>query len=326
MASPKLRNRYSSSIAVSYRRSPAVADERVDHHQQRGARHVEVGHQQIDDLPVVGPVDEQPGPALRAAPNVAALSSARTLVVPTATTRRACPAAVEHVGAHAVALAVDLVVARVVGADRLERVETDDQLDTADSTPARLELRQQLGREVQTRGRRGRRRRARPRTRSGTDPAARVASVMYGGSGISPCAASSVERVALAEDLRRRCVSPASVRAPISTSSTPGRGRAAARRARSFRAGRTIASQRRRSSSSGSSSSTSAAPPLCRCSRSRAGITFESLTTSRSPSRSSSIRSRTCRCPAGPLPRSTSRRALSRGSIGTWAMRSPGSW
>ena len=35
------------------KRAPARADEGIDHHQQRGSGHVEVGHQHVDHLPLV---------------------------------------------------------------------------------------------------------------------------------------------------------------------------------------------------------------------------------------------------------------------------------
>ena len=55
--------------------APAVADEGVDHHQQRRARQVEVRHQQVDHLPVEAAVDEQvgaPGELARARPPIRA--------------------------------------------------------------------------------------------------------------------------------------------------------------------------------------------------------------------------------------------------------------
>ena len=117
-------------------------------------------------------------------------------------------------------------------------------------------------------------------------------------------------------------MSPASVRGPISTSAIPSGGEQTLARRAACAPGApappTPPLARR--------AVRAAAPrPLrrcARCSRSRAGITFESLTTSRSPSPSRSRRSRTWRWSGAALPRSTSRRAASRGSIGTWAMRS----
>ena len=93
------------------------------------------------------------------------------------------------------------------------------------------------------------------------------------------------------------------------------------RRARSRRAGRTSASQRRSAPSGfeqqhlGRAAGRPAQPQPGR-------DHLVSLTTTTSPGRSRSGRSATVRCSGGALPRSTSSRAASRGSIGTWAMRS----
>ena len=67
----------------------------------------------------------------------------------------------------------------------------------------------------------------------------------------------------------------------------------------------------------------SALPPVERRTGIRAGSTLVSLTTTRSPASSRSGRSQTCRCSTW-SPRSTRRRAASRGSIGDCAIRSAG--
>ena len=87
----------------------------------------------------------------------AADSSARTLVVPTATTRHAAAAGVERLGRHAVLLAVDDVILRTIRDDGTERVEADDELDGADLDVTSAASLQQPGREVQPRSRRGHR-------------------------------------------------------------------------------------------------------------------------------------------------------------------------
>src|SRR4051812_4673087 len=44
---------------------PAFTDEGVDHHQQRGAREMEVRHQHVDHLPLVTAMDEDVGTAVQ---------------------------------------------------------------------------------------------------------------------------------------------------------------------------------------------------------------------------------------------------------------------
>ena len=88
-------------------------------------------------------------------PVAAADSRARTLVVPTATTRRASRHARPRRLGHAVALAVHAVIERVGLADRLERVEPDDELDRVDGGADGCDARQQLRRQVEAGGRRG---------------------------------------------------------------------------------------------------------------------------------------------------------------------------
>src|SRR5471030_1782824 len=69
---------------------------------------------------------------------------------------------------------------------------------------------------------------------------------------------------------------------------------------------------------------TSALPPVFRSPISRAGMTLVSLNTSRSPSSSRPGRSRTVQsCNASP--ETSSKRALSRGDVGRWAISSAGS-
>jgi hypothetical protein len=75
-------------MAVSYNRRHRITDERIDHHQQGRARQMEVGHHHVDHLPVVRSVDEQSRTAVQLAERRPD-SRARTVVVPTATTRRA---------------------------------------------------------------------------------------------------------------------------------------------------------------------------------------------------------------------------------------------
>ena len=102
-------------------------------------------------------MEEQLGAPVEAAGRGGALSSARTVVVPTATTRSAaCDRGHRRLG-HAVALAVHPVLERIVGGDRLERVEADDELDLVHLDAALPDPLQQLGREVQPGRRRGRR-------------------------------------------------------------------------------------------------------------------------------------------------------------------------
>ena len=72
------------------------------------------------------------------APVAAADSRARTLVVPTATTRPRRTARGPRRLGHAVALAVHAMVERVGLADRLERVEPDHELDRVDRRRRRL--------------------------------------------------------------------------------------------------------------------------------------------------------------------------------------------
>ena len=66
MASPKERKRYPAASAVAYssrQRGPM----NVDHQQQRRARQMEVGEQHVDQLPLERPVDEQPCAPCRSA-------------------------------------------------------------------------------------------------------------------------------------------------------------------------------------------------------------------------------------------------------------------
>ena len=68
------------------RAAPAGPDEGVDQREERRPGHVEVGEQPVDHPELEVAVDEQVGPARRTR-RAAADSSARTTVVPTATTR-----------------------------------------------------------------------------------------------------------------------------------------------------------------------------------------------------------------------------------------------
>src|SRR5512133_58241 len=87
-----------------------------------------------------------------------------------------------------------------------------------------------------------------------------------------------------------------------------------------------MARQRRPSPpSSGSQRRSSTLPPDALRPTSRAGITFVSLNTRRSPGARSASSSSNRRCPAGPAGGSTSRREASRGETGSCATRSSGS-
>ena len=97
----------------------------------------------------------------RLAGRVAADSSARTVVVPTATTRSAAGARLHGGLGNPVVLAVHLVLCEVVDGDRTEGVETDDQLDAGQPRAAGLARVERGLREMQP----GRRRRGRRRSR-----------------------------------------------------------------------------------------------------------------------------------------------------------------
>ncbi len=89
---------------------------------------MEVGQQDVDDLErevVRGCTGRC---RLPSAP-CAAVSSARSVVVPTATTRRACPAGGHGGGRDAVVLAVHVVILGPRRGHRPERAETDGELD-----------------------------------------------------------------------------------------------------------------------------------------------------------------------------------------------------
>ncbi len=98
-----------------------------------------------------------PAPA-RSAPVPSADSSARRLVVPTATTRRRCGARGVHGGrgrrADVEPLAVHPVFGQVAGAHRLERAGADVQRDRRQFDAAGAQAVEQLAREVQAGGRR----------------------------------------------------------------------------------------------------------------------------------------------------------------------------
>ncbi len=66
-------------------------------------------------------------------------------------------ARLHRLGGHPIALRVHRVVERVVRADRLERVEADDQFDRRTTDPEAVEPSEQLPGEVQSGGRRSRR-------------------------------------------------------------------------------------------------------------------------------------------------------------------------
>ena len=93
----------------------------------------------------------------------ASVSRTRTVVVPTASTRVGGLDPVPGLGLHLVALAVERVLLDAVDRERPERVEADVERHALD-----VELREQLGREVQARGRRGRRAGRVPRRPSGS--------------------------------------------------------------------------------------------------------------------------------------------------------------
>ena len=109
---------------------------------------------------------------------------------------------------------------------------------------------------------------------------------MYGGNGISPTVVEQRQRVdARRPTVRRRTCRRRRVRSPTRTIGRPP-ARSTPRRRWSRLPGRSSASQVAGRRSCDSSSSTSAVPPVSRRSRSRAGITRVSFSTSRSPARS----------------------------------------
>ena len=224
------------------------------------------------------------------------------------------------VGRHGVVLAVHRVRHGIVLGDRGERVEADHQLDTGDVDPVGGQPGEHGVGEVQAGGGGG--------GRSGPCGVHRLVAVGVGEGGVDvrrqrhhAVLVEHLERVAVAEqrDLERVTGVGAITHARPRRCR---RGRAAWCRAASAAPGARAPPTCAASPSCGSSSSTSAAPPPGRVKASRAGITRVSLTTTRSPRRSTRGRSRTWRWAGGAEgPRSTSRRAESRGSTGCWAMR-----
>ena len=232
-------------------------------------------------------------------PSVPADSSARTVVVPTATTRRPSSWAVctaSHVSyGHRVPLGVDLMVLDPFGADRAERVQADHQVHRGDLDPAIGQAGQHRRGQVEARGGRRCRCRAAWRTPSGSAPGRRVAR------GCTAAAAPPRPPRAHPAAPRRAAAARGGLRRRA-----PRRSRSAGHRAaagttsptRSLRDGRHRACHHpwSRSSppaasitaaSSGSSSSTSPAPPESRRMATRAGSTRVSFTTTRSSGRSS---------------------------------------
>ena len=247
-------------------------------------------------------------------PRAAADSSARTDVVPTATTRSASVTAFERLGRHPVALGVHAMCQRVVLGDRAERVEADDELDLGLlDTGLRQPIEQFVG-EVQSGGRR------RSATRlTGVD---RLVAIGVGQAlgdvrrqRHLAVLRQQFERVDGAEQRDGERVAGVGARADLDDRCAVGSEQHLAR-LRACAPVERAPPTRFRSPSSGSSIKTSALPPVARTSGSRAGITLVSLTTSRSPGRRISANSLTCRCSGAARPRSTSRRAASRGAIG----------
>ena len=138
--------------------------ERAHDHHQRRSRHVEVGHERVDDAEAVAREDEQARRGLLApttppaSDRTRSRARARSSCPPRSTRPPARSSGVDRLGgrvADAEVLGVDVVVARVVLAHRPKRVEPDVEFDRRDRHPGVSILFEELRREVQARCRRG---------------------------------------------------------------------------------------------------------------------------------------------------------------------------
>jgi hypothetical protein len=147
---------------------------------------------------------------------------------------------------------------------------------------------------------------------------------MYGGNGKDPTASIAALRSPEVDPahIRIRKVSPTADRPSTSANSSPA---AVARISptRILRPGRISASHSLSSSCKGSSRSTSTRPPVLRTRERRLGNTLVSFTTRTSPACKKSVISLTFLCSTTPFTY-TNKRAASRGSMGTCAIKCSG--
>ena len=310
MASPKQEEAVALGRGRCRTGPPAGPDEGVDEREERRPGHVEVGQQPVDHQEVEVAVDEQVGPP-RWAPVAAADSRARTTVVPTATTRSpAAHARAPRPGRRSARRA--WVVLDPVGGDGAEGAEPDVELDRRHlGTRARQASSSAVG-QVQAGGRRG----DRPGP-AGVDGLVALGvlerAVDVGREG----------HLAVAEPVAGRtstgAAPPPGPRPPRARRPVAERGARRDPAARPYQRLPAGARPRR------SRSSTSTAPPVALRSRSRAGTTRVSLTTSRSPGAEQvgQVGDRpVARWRAGAGVDQQPGRAA--GSIGSWAMASGG--
>ena len=121
---------------------------------------MEVGHQQVDDLPVEAAMDEQVGASRRLAAGSSRLQCPHRRGADGDDTAGLLARQPGRLG-DVVALGVHRMVERVRRGDRLERVEPDHQLDLGHADAGRSETTEQFVGEVEP----GRRRRGAPRDR-----------------------------------------------------------------------------------------------------------------------------------------------------------------
>ena len=302
---------------------------------------MEIGHQRVDGPEAVARRDEdagRAGPCGKPSVLRAALSSSRSDVVPTATTRLPrARAAFTRRGRRVGDLAgfgMHLVVGGVVGLDRQKGSRPDMQRHEMPLDALGVERREQLRREVQP----GRRRRdgalVAGKDRLVVAAVALVVRALRGDIGRQRNMPDGMQR--LVEERRRRGRSRAAPRRPRAFRSPShracresrncrhGRNGCGRRPRRAFPAARRPASGPARRACAASRRPAPSASPRRRMPLSCAGMTLVSLKTSTSPGSSSDGRSRDHPVLEIAAGRTTSSRAASRGFAGRSAIRSSG--